>query len=105
MFSAVLSNTALEFLVHRHLRCNADESRSESLSLPRFIEVLRDRYGIHIDGSPPDLPVPNELLQRNRQYLDRRLRDLGLLVGVNDAEGMKRLRGRFSVAAKEAAAA
>jgi hypothetical protein len=29
-------------------------------------------------------------------WLERRLRDLGLLVGVNDAESMKQLRPRFS---------
>lgn len=41
------------------------------------------------------MTVSNELLQANRAALERRLRDLGLLVGVNDAESMKRLRPRF----------
>lgn len=48
-----------------------------------------------IDQAPPDLPIPNDLLLRNRHTLERRLRDLGLLVGVNDAETMKRLQQRF----------
>ena len=39
--------------------------------------------------------VSNELLQLNRAVLERRLRDLGLLAGVNDAEAMKRLQPRF----------
>jgi hypothetical protein len=30
--------------------------------------------------------------------IERRLRDLGLLVGVKDAESMKQLRARFDVA-------
>ena len=45
--------------------------------------------------APSGLPVSRSLLQRNRDVLERRLRDLGLLVGVNDAESMKRLRPLF----------
>jgi len=45
--------------------------------------------------SPTGLMVSNEVLQANRATLERRLRDLGLLVGVNDAEAMKRLQPRF----------
>ena len=41
------------------------------------------------------MSVSNELLLANRTALERRLRDLGLLAGVNDAETMKRLRPRF----------
>jgi hypothetical protein len=41
------------------------------------------------------MTISNDLLQANRAILERRLRDLGLLVGVNDAEAMKRLRPRF----------
>jgi len=39
--------------------------------------------------------VPSALLQRNRRMLERRLRDLGLLTGVNDAERMKKLKARY----------
>jgi hypothetical protein len=95
MTSLVLSNTALEFLVHRHLRSRGKSHKAVSLSFPGFICLLRERYGFHIDQAPPDLPVPNDMLLRNRQILERRLRDLGLLVGVNDAENMKRLQQRF----------
>ena len=102
VYSIVLSNTALEFLVHRHLRRNTKDFKPTALSLPTFIELLRDRYGLYVDQAPPDLPLPNELLQRNRRVLERRLRDLGLLVGVNDAESMKRLRQRFPAAADQA---
>jgi hypothetical protein len=40
-----------------------------------------------IDQAPPELPVPNDMLPAT-VVLERRLRDLGLLVGVNDAENM-----------------
>ena len=100
-FSIVLTNTALEFLVHRHLRRNTKDFKHKTLSLPDFVKLLRERYGLHVDQAPPDLPVPNELLRRNRHFLERRLRDLGLLVGVNDAESMKRLRQRFPAATDE----
>jgi len=102
--SVILSNTALEFLVHRHLRSHGKGCKPKELSLPRFIDLLRDRYGFYIDQAPQDLPVPGELLARNRHILERRLRDLGLLVGVNDAEKMKRLRQRFSAVSDEARA-
>ena len=36
-----------------------------------------------------------ELLLENKRVLEGRLRDLGLLIGVNDSETMKRLRPRF----------
>jgi hypothetical protein len=39
--------------------------------------------------------VSQELLRENKRWLERRLRDLGLLVGVNDAPSMKQLRPRF----------
>ena len=41
------------------------------------------------------MTISNDLLRANRAILERRLRDLGLLVGVNDAEAMKHLRPRF----------
>ena len=44
------------------------------------------------------MTISNEVLGRNRATLERRLRDLGLLLGVNDAEQMKRLTPRFEAA-------
>lgn len=93
--SLVLSNTVLDFLVHRHLRKAARGTRQAVLSLSRFLEILRDRYGFYVAEAPPGISIPTELLRRNRMVLERRLRDLGLLVGVNDAESMKRLRSRY----------
>jgi hypothetical protein len=93
--SFVLTNTALEYLVHRHLRHDGKGRKPRELSFPDFLTLLRERYGYHIDQPPPNMTVPNELLQRNRRVLERRLRDLGLLAGVNDAERMKKLRARF----------
>jgi len=67
------------------------------LSLADFVTILRKRYGFYVDEAPPGLSIPTDLLWRNRGYLERRLRDLGLFVGVNNAEAMKRLRQRFEV--------
>jgi hypothetical protein len=94
--SFVLTNTALEYLVHRHLRHEGKGRKAKDLSLPEFLELLQERYGFYIDRPPPNMEVPNELLQRNRRVFERRLRDLGLLVGVNDAERMKKLRARYA---------
>lgn len=88
--SVVLSNTLLETLVHVHLA-----ARKGRLSFSDFLALLRTRYGLWVDEAPPGITAAREDLQRNRAVLERRLRDLGLLVGVNDAESMKRLRARY----------
>ncbi|WP_287171596.1 hypothetical protein [Mesorhizobium sp.] len=93
--SFVLTNTVLEFLVHRHLRHVGKGRKLKSLSFPEFLDILRERYGFYVDRSPANMAVPNEALGRNRRILERRLRDLGLLVGVNDAERMKKLKARY----------
>ncbi|HSS96572.1 MAG TPA: hypothetical protein VLK33_06075, partial [Terriglobales bacterium] len=95
--SIVLTNTVLDFLVHRHLRKAKRGTGASDLSLNGFIRILRERYGFYVDESPPGLSIPSDQLSKNRNYLERRLRDLGLFVGVNDAEAMKRLRPRFKV--------
>lgn len=100
--SIVLTNTAIDFLVHRHLRKSKRGTGPADLSLNEFIRILRERYGFFIDESPPGLSVPSDQLRKNRDYLERRLRDLGLFVGVNDAEAMKRLRQRFEVGEEDA---
>ena len=66
------------------------------IDLPWNVSNLR--YGFHVDTAPPGMTVSNEALGRNRAALERRLRDLGLL-GVNDAERMKRLTPRFEATA------
>jgi hypothetical protein len=91
--SFVLTNTVVEYLVHRHV-LHPDRG-AHTLSYPEFLQILRERNGFFIDQAPPNMPVPNELLQRNRRMFERRLRDLGLLIGVNDAERMKKLRARY----------
>ncbi len=95
--SIVLTNTAIDFLVHRHLRKSKTGTGPKDLSLNGFIKILRERYGFFIDEAPPGMSIPDEQLRKNRGYLERKLRDLGLFVGVNDAEAMKRLRQRFQV--------
>jgi hypothetical protein len=101
--SFVLTNTVLEYLVHRHLRHNGKGRKQRSLSFPDFLDILRERYGFYVDRSPPNMAVPNDALACNRRMLERRLRDLGLLVGVNDAERMKKLRARYHSAFDETA--
>jgi hypothetical protein len=91
----VLTDSVLDYLVHLHILPGGNRQGSRPLSLKEFLWKLRDRYGFYIDVSPPGLTVSNEVLQANRATLERRLRDLGLLVGVNDAEAMKRLQPRF----------
>lgn len=93
--SLVLTDSVLDYLVHVHVLRNGNRSGSRSLALKDFLRVLHDRYGFCIDVSPPGMTVSNDLLQANRLVLERRLRDLGLLIGVNDAEAMKRLQPRF----------
>ena len=98
MKSIVLTDTMLDFMVHRHLRKpgKCGNTKPNPLSFNDFVCLLRERYGLLIDQAPPGQTISRELLQRNRRFLERRLRSLGLLMGVNDAESMKRLRPRFN---------
>ena len=93
--SLVLTDSVLDYLVHLHLLPSGSKPGIRVLSLKKFLDTIRVRYGFHVDTAPPGMTTPNDLLQSNRMILERRLRDLGLLVGVNDAEAMKRLQPRF----------
>ena len=93
--SIVLSSAALDFLVHRHVRNPVDGNSLVPLSLAAFFDLLRDRYGLYVDRAPPGLPMPVDLLRKNKEWMERRLRDLGLWIGVNDSESMKQLRPRY----------
>jgi len=93
----VLTNPMLDFLVHRHLRKDGKGQQEQMLSFRGFLELLRARYGLYVDREPPGISVPQDVLRANKVWLERRLRDLGLLIGVNDAESMKRIRARFDV--------
>ena len=95
--SIVFTDAMLEYLVHLHLLRKGSRPGVRALSFREFLRTLRDRYGLYVDAAPPGITISNEALQRNRSILERRLRDLGLLVGVNDAEAMKRLRPRFVI--------
>ena len=96
--SLVFTDSVLDYLVHLHLLKSGNKPGVRALSFGKFLEELRERYGFCVDTAPPGMTISNELLQRNRAILERRLRDLGLLVGVNDAEAMKRLSPRFEPA-------
>jgi hypothetical protein len=93
--SLVFTDPVLDYLVHLHVLNSGSKDGYRRLAFREFLAILRDRYGFCVETSPPDLPISNELLHANRTILERRLRDLGLLVGVNDAEAMKHLEPRF----------
>ena len=91
----VFTDAVLDYLVHLHVLRNGNRSGVRAFSFKAFMGTVYERYGFAVDVAPPGLHISNDLLQRNRAILERRLRDLGLLVGVNDAEAMKRLQPRF----------
>jgi hypothetical protein len=87
--------------VHLRVLPSGNGTGYRALSFRQFVDDLRRRYGLCVDVSPAGMTVSNDLLRANRAILERRLRDLGLLVGVNDAEAMKRLRPRFEPASED----
>ena len=91
----VFTESVLDYLVHLLLLPSGSKPGIQRLSFRDFLTRIRRRYGFYVDAAPPGMAISNELLHANRAVLERRLRDLGLLVGVNDAEAMKRLRPRF----------
>ena len=93
--SLVFTDSVLDYLVHTHVLPSGSGAGMRPLSFRGFIRKIRERYGLLVDAAPPGMTISNDLLQTNRSILERRLRDLGLLVGVNDAEAMKRLSPRF----------
>ncbi len=93
--SVTFTDSVLDYLVHRHVLRNGKHLSTRPIALQDFLQLLRERYGFFVDVTPEGHAISNEHLRSNRQMLERRLRDLGLLVGVNDAEAMKYLRPRF----------
>jgi len=93
--SLVFRDSVLDYLVHRLVLRTGNKSGVRPLSFKEFVRVLHERYGFCVDTAPKGMTISNDLLQENREVLERRLRDLGLLVGVNDAEAMKHLQPRF----------
>ena len=92
----VFTDSVLDYLVHLHLL--PGPKGGVGANIVSFLGFLREDYGLHVDTAPPGMTISNEILGRNRAALERRLRDLGLLIGVNDAERMKRLTPRFEIA-------
>ena len=97
--SLVFTDSILDYLVHRHVLRTGKKGRFRlrPLSFKEFLRILHNHYGFCIDAAPAGMTISNELLRLNRAVLERRLRDLGLLVGVNDAEAMKCLYPRFEL--------
>jgi len=94
--SVVLTPVMLDFLVHRHLlKAGKGNKPKPFLSLRDFLSILRQDYGLYIDQSSPGMTISQTSLDANTLWLERRLRDLGLLIGVNDAPSMKQLRPRY----------
>ena len=102
--SLVFTDSVLDYLVHLHTLKSGNKFGVRALSLREFLGDIRKRYGFCVDEAPPGMTIAGDLLQENREVLERRLRDLGLLAGVNDAEAMKRLRPRFEPAAENSEA-
>lgn len=92
----VFTDSVLDYLVHLHSL--PGPKGGAGANIVSFLGFLREDYGLHVDTAPPGMTISNEILGRNRAALERRLRDLGLLIGVNDAERMKRLTPRFEIA-------
>lgn len=99
--SLVFTDSVLDYLVHLHVLASGKSHGVRPLPFKNFISTLRERYGFCVDVAPPGMTISNDLLQANRAILERRLRDLGLFVGVNDAEAMKRLEPRFGPTAED----
>ena len=101
--SIVFTDSVLDYLVHRHALRSGKRGRIRirPLAFNEFLRILQTRYGFCVDTVPTGMAVSNELLRLNRSVLERRLRDLGLLVGVNDAEAMKCLQPRFEAATED----
>ncbi len=91
----ILTDSVLDYLVHVHVLRPGRRLNGRSLPFANFVDMLYSNYGVCVDRAPYGMAVSNELLQCNRAALERRLRDLGLLVGVNDAESMKHVSPRF----------
>ncbi len=95
--SLVFTDAVLDYLVHLAVLPPRHRREVRLPSFKSFMRQIRERYGFCIDVAPPGMTVSNDLLQTNRAVLERRLRDLGLLVSVSDAEAMKHLQPRFEL--------
>jgi hypothetical protein len=93
--SLVFTDSVLDYLVHLLVLRKGSNSGYRPLSFGNFVKIINERFGFCIDVAPNGMTISNDLLQENRAVLERRLRDLGLLIGVNDADSMKYLKPRF----------
>ncbi len=99
--SLTFTDSVLDYLVHRYVLSGGTNLSPRPLAFEDFLRQLREKHGFAVDDCPAGHAISNEQLRLNRQILERRLRDLGLLVGVNDAESMKYLRPRFHPKAEQ----
>lgn len=92
---AVLTDTALDYLVHLFLAQAPDKPGGDGRTFRDFLGWLRDQHGIHVDRQPPGNAASSDLMRDNRLALEHRMCDLGVLESAHDAEEMKRVLGRF----------
>ena len=97
--SFVMTDDLLDYIVHLHVARSLSDGAQRPLSFQQLLRIMRERYGLYVDQGPPGALISDDVLRLNRSVLERRLRDLGLLIGVNDAESMKHLRPRYAVGA------
>lgn len=98
--SLIFADSVLDYLVHRHVLHNGKRGNigTRPLAFKDFLQILKRRYGFYVDSAPPGMDISNDLLRLNRVVLEQRLRDLGVFMGVNDAEAMKFLQPRYELA-------
>ncbi|MGQ9896606.1 MAG: hypothetical protein ACUVR8_03455 [Acidobacteriota bacterium] len=92
----ILTDVMLDYLVH--LQVAYQQQRERPPTVGNFLGWLGDRYGLYVNELlPSQSAVSATLLRKNRQWMEDRLRDLGLFVSVSDAEAGKHLLARFPI--------
>jgi hypothetical protein len=100
----VLGNQLLELLVQLAVvdarsRHGEVEFYTKPITITRFVEWLRNRYGIFVDTlkSPIDSPDVARALEANYSALKDRLRQLGFFTDLSDASISQVIRPRFPI--------
>ena len=96
----VMGNQLLEVLVQLSV-VGADEYgfKTQPITITKFVEWLRNRYGILIDstGEETDSPEIARALELNYESLKDRLRQLGFFTDLSDASNSQTIKPRFPI--------
>lgn len=96
----VLGNLLLEVLVQLAV-VSADPRgfKTQPITIVSFVEWLKNRYGIYINGLPEgsDSPEAAKALNNNFIALKNRLRQLGFYTDLSDASNSQIIKPRFRV--------